>query len=334
MKRVVATAHARAGLVGNPSDGYYGKTISFIVRNFTARVVVYEWPYIEIIPPASDGSRFSSFDQLAEEFGRNGYYGAVRLIKASLKKFHDYTIENKIQLPAQNFSIRYETDVPRGVGMAGSSAIITATFRGLMRFYGIDIPKPELPNWILATERDELRIQAGLQDRVAQVYEGLTYMDFSRDLIERDGYGRYESLEPSFLPPLYLAYRTELAEPSDVVHNNLRERWDDGDQAVHAAMQQFRDLTDRAREAILNRRHDELAQCVDANFDLRRKIMKIAPGHLKMVETARSTGASAHFAGSGGTVAGTYKDEAMFNDLQRELGALGCKVIKPIVAAH
>jgi len=27
-------AYARAGLIGNPSDGYHGKTISIIVRNF------------------------------------------------------------------------------------------------------------------------------------------------------------------------------------------------------------------------------------------------------------------------------------------------------------
>ena len=36
-------AHARAGLVGNPSDGYHGKTISLIVPNFRATVVLYEW---------------------------------------------------------------------------------------------------------------------------------------------------------------------------------------------------------------------------------------------------------------------------------------------------
>ena len=29
---------ARAGLIGNPSDGYFGKTISVIVRDFAAQV--------------------------------------------------------------------------------------------------------------------------------------------------------------------------------------------------------------------------------------------------------------------------------------------------------
>ena len=35
-------AYARAGLVGNPSDGYNGKTISISVRNYWADVVLYE----------------------------------------------------------------------------------------------------------------------------------------------------------------------------------------------------------------------------------------------------------------------------------------------------
>jgi len=329
MKRIVATAHARAGLVGNPSDGYFGKTISFIVRNFTAEVVIYEWPQLEILPSEADHVRFGSLAELSEHVGRNGYYGALRLVTASLKKFHDYCREQHIRLPDENFSLRYRTDIPRGVGLAGSSAIITATFRALTRFYGVEIPQPILPNWILSVERDELRIGAGLQDRVAQVYEGLTYMDFDQTLMKRDGHGDYVPLSPALLPPLYLAYRTELAEPSDVVHNNLRERYDAGDPAVHVAMQNFRDLTDRARTAIEERHYEDLATCIDENFELRRGIMKIAPGHLKMVETARECGASAHFAGSGGTVAGTYVDDAMFEALQDKLGALGCRVIKP-----
>ena len=41
-------AFARAGLIGNPSDGYFGKTISVILRNFSARVVCYESPRIQI----------------------------------------------------------------------------------------------------------------------------------------------------------------------------------------------------------------------------------------------------------------------------------------------
>jgi glucuronokinase len=334
MRRTEATAHARAGLVGNPSDGYFGKTISLSVRDFKATVVIYDWPTVEILPSANDHVRFDSLTELAEDVSRNGYYGALRLVTASAKKFHDYCVENKVRLPERNFSLRYGTDVPRQVGLAGSSAIITATFRALMWFYEIDIPREVLPNWILATERDELRIMAGLQDRVCQVYEGLVYMDFDRTRMERDGHGHYESLDPQLLPPLYLAYQAELAEMSDVVHNNLRERWDAGDPAVVDAMRQFALLTDRFRAALLAGRHEELGEIIDANFDLRRSIMNISPGHLEMVEVARACGASAHFAGSGGAIIGTFPNAAAYEKLQRELTHIGCRVLRPGILAN
>jgi glucuronokinase len=329
MQRIVQKAYARAALVGNPSDGYFGKTISFTLRDFSAGVVLYEWPTLEILPGGEDHVRFDSLAELAADVRCNGYYGGMRLVKASLKKFHDYCAENKVALHDRCFSIRYETAIPRGVGLAGSSAIIVATFRALMQFYEVDIPREVLPNWVLATERDELRIMGGLQDRVAQVYQGLTYMDFDRAKIERDGFGTYEPLDPQLLPPIYLAYQAELAEVSDVVHNDLRERWDRGDPLVHDTMRELGDLTAQARECLLNGHKAELARLIDQNFELRRAMIPIRSDHVQMIETARSCGASAHFAGSGGTIVGTYPDEGTFAQLQSALKALGCRVLKP-----
>ena len=58
---------------------------------------------------------------------------------------------------------------------------------------------------------EELEIPAGLQDRVIQTYEGAVYMDFDRETVERTGHGLYEPLDPALLPPLYVAYRTDVA---------------------------------------------------------------------------------------------------------------------------
>jgi len=55
---ITTTACARAGMVGNPSDGYFGKTISFIVRNFSAKVSLWESPHFEILPTYGDLARF------------------------------------------------------------------------------------------------------------------------------------------------------------------------------------------------------------------------------------------------------------------------------------
>ena len=65
MRRFETMAFARAGLVGNPSDGYFGKTLSFTMRDFCARIVIYEWPDLEILPGAEDQVRFGSLAELA-----------------------------------------------------------------------------------------------------------------------------------------------------------------------------------------------------------------------------------------------------------------------------
>ena len=83
-------AYARAGLVGNPSDGYHGKTISLIVRNLRAEVVLYEWDEVELVQTDEDQSRFRSVQELARDVQRHGYYGGIRLVKATIKKFVEF----------------------------------------------------------------------------------------------------------------------------------------------------------------------------------------------------------------------------------------------------
>ncbi|MGH9852615.1 MAG: GHMP kinase, partial [Blastocatellia bacterium] len=146
-------AYARAGLVGNPSDGYHGKTISLIVKNFSAEVVIYEWPELEVIPTRQDHCRFDSLNDFLRDQRLNGYYGGMRLIKASIKRFAEYCERKGIELPAENFSLRYSSNIPRQVGLAGSSAIVTATVRALCGFYDVTIPKEILPGLILSVEK-------------------------------------------------------------------------------------------------------------------------------------------------------------------------------------
>ena len=326
---VRSISHPRAGLIGNPSDGYYGKTISFIVKDFAAEVVLYETPELEILPAKRDHSVFSGIHALAQDVRQFGYYGGLRLLKASIRRFYDYCQENDIDLHERNFTIRYSSNIPSQVGMAGSSAIITACFRALMSFYGVTIPKPILPSLILSVENDELKIPAGLQDRVIQTYEGLVYMDFDREHLKAQGHGRYEEIDPGLLPPLYIAYTTRLSEGTEVFHNDIRSRFDRGDEAVVEAMSYWADLTVQVRDHLLNRQPEKIGSLLDANFEKRRAIYSMSRGNITMVETARKVGATAKFTGSGGAIVGTYEDAAMYQNLVAALEPLGMKVFQP-----
>jgi glucuronokinase len=77
-----------------------------------------------------------------------------------------------IVLSGRNFTLSYDTNIPRQVGLAGSSAIVTAALHALMAFYEISddqLPKTSRPQLVLDVEKQELSINAGLQDRVVQV---------------------------------------------------------------------------------------------------------------------------------------------------------------------
>ncbi len=322
-------AYPRAGLVGNPSDGYFGKTISFAFCNFRAEVVLYETPELEILPSQKDHSRFSGIADIVRDVRLHGYYGGIRLLKATVKTFYDYCQDNQITLHDKNFTIRYCSDIPHGVGLAGSSAIITACLRALMAFYGVSIPKYVQANLVLAAEKHELHIPAGLQDRVIQVYEGLVYMDFAEQIMLAQGYGNYEPLKPRLLPRLYVAYRDDLSEPTEKFHNNIRLRFDQGERKVVNAMRFWARLTDKVKHCLLGGRAEEIGELLDANFDRRRQIYQISEDNIRMVETARSAGASAKFTGSGGAIVGTYTSEKMFHELRKRLGKLNIKIIKP-----
>jgi glucuronokinase len=81
---VVSRVHARIGLLGNPSDGFYGKTVSLALANFYAEVTLTPrapGSGIEFVPhPYNDKTRFASLDELAARVAAEGYYGGVRLL--------------------------------------------------------------------------------------------------------------------------------------------------------------------------------------------------------------------------------------------------------------
>src|SRR5262245_58604959 len=329
-------AYARAGLLGNPSDGYNGKTISLSVRNYWAEVVLYEWDAVEIVLADDDRAKFESVHELARDVRLHGYYGGIRLIKATIKRFVEHCAARGHALHDRKFSIRYATTIPRQVGLAGSSAIIVATLRCLMEFYGVEIPIDAQPTFVLMVEQEELGISVGLQDRVIQVFEGLVYMDFDRSCAhDVDGLCcyRYEPMDPALLPSLYVAHHTSLGEPTEIFHNNIRARFAAGDRDVVGAMRRFGALAREGREALLARDHTRVAALIDANFDTRRGIYRLPGWQIDMVERARAAGASAKFAGSGGAIIGTYEGDAMFADLRTRLADIGSHTIVPHIAA-
>ena len=322
-------AYPRAAVIGNPSDGYFGKTIAFVFSNFVANVQLYQTPELEIKPQRADVTAYPNMHALVEDINYAGYYGGMRLLKGMVKVFYEYCTKNKIHLASKNFTIRYNSNIPLRLGLAGSSAILTACLKALCLFYEVYIEPAVFANLVLSVENKELGISAGLQDRVAQAFEKPVFMDFNKKIMEKKGYGKYEVLNTTKLPNFYIAFRKNLSEGTEVIHNNLKARFDIGEKVVVDAMKRWAEITEEFKSALEKYDCETMHQLINENFDLRRALIPIGKGNIEMVELARSLGASAKFTGSGGAIIGTYKDEIMYSKLKDLLNSNEIELIKP-----
>jgi glucuronokinase len=335
------TTYARAGLIGNPSDIFQGKVISLLFDRFKCGITLYETPRLTIVPNPRDRTEYDSIDELVRYRRQFGYYGGIRLIEATIVRFKSYCDNHGIRLEERPFTIEYHSSIPFGVGLGGSSAIAGAVLAALMSFYGLserEIPRPVQPNILLEAETEELDISAGPQDRVVMVYGGLVYMDFSREAYEshQGRHGRYESLDPALLPPLFIAFNESLSKSSGKVHNIMRYRARvEHDPKVGEVMREKARLAEQARERLAAGRPQELGPLLDQDFELRRSVYELSAENLRMIEIARRLGAHANLTGSGGAAIGVYSgEEEQYLRLEEEYRRSGYSTVKVQVVRY
>ncbi len=290
------TAAARAALAGNPSDGYGGATLAVALGNYAAEVQVATADRPTVHPPS-------------------------RLVDAAVRRF-----DRQHAPGAEPVRIRWRTTIPREVGLGGSSAIVAATLMALGRLHRVELARAVLAETALAVEVEELGIAAGLQDRVAQAYGGLTFMDFA----PAGARPRYVALDPELLPELFVALRPDAGAVSDGVHADLRRRFDRGDPAVRSEMSVLAGLARAARDALVAGDRVAFARCLDGSFDARRRMLALDSRHVAMITAARSAGAAANYTGSGGAIVGVWGPRP--DAVRAALRAAGARCLRVHVA--
>jgi glucuronokinase len=293
--RASGEASARAALAGNPSDGYGGAVLALTLGERRARALARRAQRPLISPPSE-------------------------LARATVARFaREYETT-----AVERTEVEWTTSVPRGVGLGGSSAIVIATLRALCSLYAVELAEPELAELALAIEVEELGIAAGLQDRVTQAYGGLVFMDFAPNA----GSGCYQRVDAGLLPPLVVAWRTDAAGDSGLIHAPLRDRHAEGEPDVLAAMAGLAALARAARDALVSGDRVTFCECVDGSFNARQRILALDSRHVEMIECARACGASANYAGSGGAIVAVCAGGAVARErVERELRELGCATL-------
>lgn len=322
---------ARVGLLGNPSDGYGGRTLALTVDKFSATVELEESERLEIVAAPDDMPVWGSVEGLVDRVDRQGYGTGRQLLAATIRTFVDVMASvDRYDLGPRAFRLSYHTSIPRQVGMAGSSALIIAAMRCLCDLVELEIPEEVLPSIALKVESEQLGITAGLQDRVVQAYGGLIAMNFGEMEVDaRFGvaHGTYRRVDPANLPRLFLAFREEAAEPSDQFHRVLRQRYDSGDGQVREVLSQLAALAVEGEVALRWNDGERFAALLGQNMDLRRQLGPISPAQLELIDVAAACGLPATFTGSGGAIVGAVSDDTDFARVAAALNAIGATAI-------
>lgn len=291
---VHASAHARVGLLGNPSDLYGGRGLGFAVRELSARVTLHAAPTVAI---------------------------ESALLRAAWQVL-------RIDGARRPFTVTTETDIPFQSGLSGSSALVIAALRAWSAWFGLGLSRTRIAELAWRAENEVLGIRAGPLDRLVQSHEGLVAMDFREPFAA----GSVERIDPALLPPLLLAWHGQSTMSSGDVHAPVFARFEAGDRKIRVVMEELACNAVAGRAALEAGDRAAFLACVNRNFDLRSEVFEIAPADRALIELGRSLGAGAKFPGSGGAALYACRDEEQRAKVDAACQALGHATLAPTVA--
>jgi len=327
-RRVAASAPARANLIGNPSDLYGGAVLGCAVP-CRARVELCEAPDLEL---ASGGDRVVLRHRDDLTLRGDGFDVA----RAALA-----TVDAPLALRAR---IAYDSEIPFGSGLAGSTALLVALLRALAAWRGETTSPYELAERSRRTERELLGVACGWVDHYLCSFGGLRYVDLRAK--EGDGaapgepFATVEDLAPfvpeaSGLLPFVLAF-TGVAHHSGSVHAPIRARWERGDTDVVRGYERVAAIAREGKTALLRSEWSRLGALMNENHAIQRDLGGSGAPNEKLIEAALAAGAlgaKLAGAGGGGTIVALWT-AADTTPLERALVAAGASALyRPVPVA-
>jgi len=297
---IQASAPGRAGIVGNPTDGYGGTVISTsLAERAHVTLVLAEATVIEI-----GGHRTVIRDR--SDLTLDGSY--TDIAKAVLTQFDAIPGEKQFHLSA-------ETQIPIQAGLSGSTAMLVAILGAVLRLLDLNLNRYEIAELARKIEFEVMGVTCGFQDQYMAAFGGLNLMDFrGKDPHAPSDDPVFATVEPlaSYVPaiPMILA-NTGVRRLSGSVHKGLRERWIEGDPAVVSGYERIMALAREAKKALLCADWVCLGQAMNENHAIQRDLGGSGEANERLIAAALDAGAwGAKLAGAGhgGTIAVLHPD--------------------------
>jgi len=305
---VVASAPGRAGILGNPTDGYGGTVISCSIPQ---RATVRLRPAgrlratVHLNPPPGSASAEAPREKSLVLGGRGDLqlrgdeFDVVRAVVRFLGR-HRLTAEVDIR-----------TEVPVQCGLAGSTAILTSLLAGALRLLRLE-PHPEHPHYryllaemVRSVELHFLKVQCGYQDQYMTVFGGLNCMEFRGKeyyrTLQEEPFATVEPLGHLLRRLPLVVISTGLRRVSGHILKPVRERWLEGDPVVRRGYRRITELARRGKRALLSRDWRTLAGLMNENHSIQQQVGASGEAIDEAIDLARRAGAwGAKLAGAGG----------------------------------
>jgi galactokinase/mevalonate kinase-like predicted kinase len=285
---ICASAPGRAGIIGNPTDGYGGTLISCAIdRRATVTLSEAEKTVIE-----NEGLQCAL--HIPDDYRNRG--DVFDIAKSVLRFFNLYD---------RKLHITIATDIPKQAGLAGSTAVLSALLRAVMAYLNIEINNYMFAEINRSVELNHMKMQCGYQDAYMTTFGGLNYLDFRgkehyREWDEED-YGTVEPLGERVGRLPFVIAHTGVSHVSGDVHRPLRERWMEGDLAVMSAYNRITAIAREGKKALLEENWEHLAELMKENHELQDRLSPSGPEVSRLISAAMSAGApAAKLAGAGG----------------------------------
>lgn len=285
---IKVTAPGRAGIIGNPTDGYGGSLISCSIKNRA-----------EVIIQSDKGLILESENRRKELIWRNDYENKqdeFDIIRCVLRFLRLYNLKARIT---------FKSNIPVQAGLAGSTALLSCVLSAVLAYTGIKINKYELAEMNRTIELNYLKCQCGYQDAYMTTFGGLCYLDFRgkeyyKDYLE-EIYAVVENISSYVKDLPFVIVHTGIKHNSGDFHKPLRERWLDGDEAVIKGYKEIACIAREGKKALIKQNWEELAYLMNQNHKIQSSLAFSGEQNEYMIKIAKENGAlAAKLAGAGG----------------------------------
>ncbi len=200
------------------------------------------------------------------------------------------------------FDLYLHSDAPAGSGLGSSSAMIVALVGLLKEFRNLPMTDYQVAELACTIEREVLGIKGGLQDQYAATFGGFNFIEFLPGRVVVNGLKMSADILNELEYNLLLCHTGGVRVSSHIIEDQVA-RYERQESESIDALRQLKALTVEMKNAILNRRLDQIGEMLDLEWHHKKRMSdRISTPHLDdLYQLARSEGAlGGKITGAGG----------------------------------